>query len=127
MPAMSVRAAKLVIVCALCGVVAFIALRSSSFVQSVPWIPRAIGVWADSHGVVRNTVAFFALGLAAFLLLRPQMWVLSLLCVFSAAIEVAQMWIPGRRFDGKDILASVVGIFLAWPVAWLLHRRRRPD
>lgn len=124
---MTIRAAKLACVAALCGVVAFLALRSSSFVQFVPWMPRRVGVWADSHGVVRNTVAFFLLAFAAFAILRPHLWVLSLLCVFSVALEVAQLWIPGRHFDVKDILASIAGVVLAWPAAWVLCRPRRRD
>jgi glycopeptide antibiotics resistance protein len=111
----------LVIIAAALGVLAFLALRHSPYLQSIAWMPRPLGVWSDHHGVFRNTVAFFALGLLVFLLLGPNPWYLVTLCIFSTALEVAQRWIPGRFFDWKDIWASLAGIILAWPLAWVLR------
>jgi hypothetical protein len=111
------------------GVLTFLALRSSSYLQFLPWMPRPVGVWADNHGVFRNTVAFFALGLCTFALLGRTLWHVTALCVFGTLIEVAQIWIPSRAFDWKDIAASVAGILAAWPVAFIgaiAWRRRSP-
>ena len=118
------RVLALVIVAVLAGALAFLALRASPYVQYVPWVPRRLGVWADSNGIVRNIVAFFALGLAVFLLVGRRVWHVIAACAFGTAVEVAQIWIPSRAFDWRDIVASIAGILLAWPLAWLLHRRR---
>ena len=111
-------------VAVLAAMLAFFALRASPYLQYIPWMPRRIGVWADSHGISRNAVAFFALGLATFLLVGRGPWLVLLVCAFGTAIEVAQIWIPSRAFDPKDIAASVGGVLAAWPVAWLALRRR---
>jgi glycopeptide antibiotics resistance protein len=116
------RAARIVLVTASAGVVAFLALRTSPYLQYVPWMPRSIGVWADANGIVRNTAAFFLLALVALLVFRTRGWLVLALAVFATAIEVAQLWIPGRVFDLRDIAASIGGILLAWPVAWALRR-----
>jgi glycopeptide antibiotics resistance protein len=105
--------------------IAFLALRSSPYLQYIPWMPRAIGVWADSNGILRNVAAFFALGVLIFVFLgRRPIHVLAAIG-FGTALEVAQLWIPGRVFDGWDIAASTAGILLAWPVSWLLCRCRK--
>ena len=117
------RSMRIGLVVTLAGVIAFLALRSSPYLQYIPWMPRRVGVWADANGIVRNTVAFFGLGIAALVALRPRLWLFVVLSVFACLIEVAQLWIPGRVFDPKDIVASVAGIVLAWPVARIVRRR----
>lgn len=107
----------------LAALVAFLALRASPYLQYVPWMPRRLGVWADSHGISCTFVAFFALGLVAFLLASCRPWMAVALCTFGTAIEVAQLWIPSRRFDPKDIAATCLGVLAAWPLAWWLRRR----
>ena len=117
------RNVRIAIVALLAAVIAFLALRSSPYLQYIPWMPRRIGVWADHHGVSRNAVAFFGLGLAVFLLIGLRAWHFALLCGFAAGLEVAQLGIRGRTFDWRDIVLSIVGIALAWPIAWALRRR----
>lgn len=103
---------------------AYLALRPSPFVSEVPWIPSALGRWADRHGIFRNTVAFFVLGLLAFSLVGRR-WLHALaLALFATLIEVAQLWIPHRVFDLKDIVASLAGLALAWLIVWLAVRLR---
>jgi VanZ family protein len=103
---------------------AYLALRSSPFVAEVPWIPTALGEWADRHGIFRNTVAFFALGLFAFGLVGRR-WPHALaLALFATLIEVAQIWIPHRVFDLQDIAASLAGLALAWLLVCLAFRLR---
>lgn len=107
------------------AVIAFLALRSSPAMREVPWIPRHIAYWADSHGVSRNIVAFFGLGLVVLLAFSRAGWVFMLLCLLAAGLELAQIWIPGRQFDAADIVASIAGLALAWPAAWAITRVRR--
>lgn len=116
------RVLALLFVAAFAGLLAFFALRSSAFFQPIEWLPRPIGRWADRHGVARNIVAFFAFGLAALAILGTRWtWVLAL-CAFGTALEVAQLWIPTRVFDWRDIAATVAGVLAAWPFAWLVRR-----
>lgn len=101
------------------AVIAFFALRRSPYLQYIPWLPRGIGVWADSHGILRNVAAFFVLALIAFVFVGRRRAVAAGLAVFATAIEVAQLGIRGRVFDWRDILASLGGILLGWTVARL--------
>jgi glycopeptide antibiotics resistance protein len=117
--------ARLVFAAGFTAVMAFLALRSSPYLQYIPWMPRRLGVWADHHGVLRNTVGFFVFAFAIYLLVGRRPWQVAVLCIFATAIEVAQIWIPGRTFDWRDIVASIIGVLLAWPVAWLLARGLR--
>ena len=114
---------RIVLVVALAGVLAFLALRTSPYLQYIPWMPRRIGVWADHNGIVRNAAAFFAFALIVYLLVGRRAWQVAGLCFFATAVEVAQLWIRGRVFDWRDIAASIIGVLLAWPVAWAFRTR----
>ena len=117
------RVLRLVLVAGLAATIAFLALRTSPYVQYLPWMPRRLGIWADHHGIVRNVAAFFAFSLAVYFLLGRGGWTVAALCAFATAVEVAQRWIPGRVFDWWDILASIAGVLIAWLLAWLLRFR----
>ncbi|HEY1106992.1 MAG TPA: VanZ family protein [Opitutaceae bacterium] len=119
------RMLGIVFVAAFALLIAFFALRSSPFFQPISWLPRWIGRWADSHGIARNLAAFFAFGFAAFVILGPRWRLCLILSAFATVLEVSQIWIPTRIYDWKDIVASVAGILLAWPLAWLVHRLKR--
>jgi glycopeptide antibiotics resistance protein len=114
---------KVALVLALAAVLAFLALRTSPYLQYVPWMPRRIGVWADHNGILRNVAAFFAFALFVYLLIGRRAWHVAGLCLFATAVEVAQLWIRGRVFDWRDIVASIVGVLLAWPIAWAFRTR----
>lgn len=103
---------------------AYFALRTSPYLQYIPWMPRPVGVWADSNGILRNAVAFFIFAGLVFLLVGRGLWHVLAACAFGAGIEVAQLWIPGRVFDWRDIVASIAGVLCAWPLVWLLRPRR---
>lgn len=118
------RLLALLVLAALAGAIAFFALRSSSYLQTVPWLPRFIGSWADAHGVGRNFVAFFALGVVYFPLIGLRIGHVTALCTFATLLEVAQLWIPTRQFDWRDIVVSLAGVLAAWPPAHWLARRR---
>ena len=117
---------RIVLVLALAGVIAFFALRTSPYLQYIPWLPRSIGVWADHNGILRNTVAFFVLALMAYWLVGCRAWHVVALSGFATLVEVAQLWVRGRVFDWHDIGASIAGILLAWPIGWALRRRFAP-
>ena len=117
------RAFALAAVVVLGGALAFLALRPSPYLQYVPWMPRAVGVWADSHGIARSFVAFFLLGGFTFWLVGRRFAHVAAVALFATLVEVAQIWIPSRAFDLKDIAASVAGVIAAWPLVWLACRR----
>lgn len=95
-------------------VLTFLAWRPSPYLRELAWIPGWLANWADLHGVLRNTVAFFVFGLLAFGLMGIR-WPLVLgVSVFAVGLEVAQLWMPGRFFDPKDIVATLGGIAPAW-------------
>ena len=114
---------RVLVLLAIAGIVGFLALRTSPYLQYISWMPRPVGVWADSNGIVRNVAAFFVFALAAFLLVGRGVLQVAALCLFATSIEVAQLWVRGRVFDWRDIVASIAGILLAWPVAWAFRRR----
>ncbi len=118
------RLARFLVGIGLAAVMAFLALRPSPYLEYIGWMPRGLGVWADRHGVLRNTAAFFGCSVMVLALFGPRLWLVAALCAFGTGLEVAQLWIPGRIFDWKDIVATVTGVLLAWPVAWVLVRRR---
>jgi hypothetical protein len=113
---------RLVVVVTFGAVIAFLALRASPYLQYVSWMPRRVGIWADHNGVLRNTVAFFGFSLVVLGLLGARAAQVLAICAFGTAIEVAQIWIPSRTFDWRDIGATISGVLLAWPVAWGLRR-----
>ena len=87
-------------------------------------MPRQIGIWADHNGILRNAAAFFVFALVVYFLVGRGVWQIAGLCLFATAVEVAQLWIRGRVFDWQDIVASIVGVLLAWPIAWVFRTRR---
>lgn len=117
---------RLLLVAGLTGIIAFLALRTSPYLQYIPWMPRSVGIWADHHGILRNVAAFFMFALVVLLLLGHSWSRVAALCVFATAVEFGQRWVPGRVFDWWDIAASIAGIFAAWPFAWLIRRKRAP-
>lgn len=112
------------ILCA-AGLLAYLSLRASSSLRTVPWMPGHLGRWADTNGILRNTVAFLALGLLAFGLLGRGRRIVAALAAFAVAIEVPQIWIPTRIFDWRDIAASLAGLALAWAALRLAAVRHR--
>jgi glycopeptide antibiotics resistance protein len=118
--------ARVALALVLTAVMAFFALRTSPYLQYIPWLPRSIGVWADHNGIVRNAAAFFVFALVVYFLLGRGGWQVAVLCLFATGVEVAQLWVRGRVFDAQDIWASVAGILLAWPIAWALRSRSVP-
>jgi hypothetical protein len=103
----------------------FLAWRSSPRLAQLGWLPRDLTRWADRHGVARNVVGFFALGVLAFSLMGRRWPQVLLVASFATVLEVAQIWIPHRIFDKKDIYASLLGVALAWIVVTGVARALR--
>ena len=118
---------RLLLVGAMTITMAFFSLRHSPDLTTVNWMPAWLGHWADHHGVLRNTLGFFVYSLVAFLLVGARWQYPAAIGAFSIAIELAQIWIPGRFFDWRDIVASLVGVALAWPFSWPAWRRSDAD
>lgn len=105
---------------------AYLSLRPSPWIEEVVWVPSSISRWADRHGILRNTAAFFVFGLFVFAFLGRRWFHAAALCLFATAIEVAQLWIPHRAYDPKDIAAGVAGILAAWLLVCGVCRIVRP-
>lgn len=107
------------------GALAYLSLRPSAFLTEVGWIPRWLSQWADHHGVLRNAVAFLALGLFVFTWVGRRPPHALALAAFAIVIEVPQIWLPQRVFDWRDIGASLGGIGLAWLLVWVARQLGR--
>lgn len=111
------------------GLFMFFAWRASPWLGELPWLPHWLSAWADEHGVARNVAAFFAFGLVGFTLLGRGWRPAVLQGVFATGLEVVQIWLPRRLFDWRDIVASLLGLFLGWlgvtACAWLIRVWRR--
>ena len=107
------------------GALAYLSLRPSPFLTEIGWIPRWLSQWADHHGVLRNAVAFLALGLFVFTWVGRRPPHALALAAFAIVIEVPQIWLPQRVFDGRDIGASLGGIGLAWLLVWVARQLGR--
>jgi hypothetical protein len=109
-------ALRVSIVVAIALVFMFMAWRSSPWLGQLHWIPRTLTRWADHHGIARNVVGFFFFGTFFFALLGRRWPQMLLAAFFATVLEVAQLWVPHRIFDRKDIYASLLGLALAWIV-----------
>lgn len=73
-----------------------------------------------------HALAFAALAVAGVFAMhwmrRGVAWVLPLLTVFGAAIELLQIFVPSRMADVQDLLADVAGAALGTLLAWLFLR-----
>ena len=124
------------------GVVIFYALRPSLHGERTQGIPHALAFWINLHDGGSNVLAFAALASLGFwsselrhgpalesrgakdLAARNQGgWRLVGLLSLVVLLEVAQIWIPGRVSDAKDVAAGWVGVLLAWCL-WRLGVRR---
>jgi hypothetical protein len=108
----------LVVVCAVLGSACaiYLSCRSSSSLASVPWIPRAIGEWADQHGRIRNFPAYFLLACPFLLIGREtysRVWATIGVGVFGTGLEWAEVFFPGRWVEWQDIAWSWAGAVTA--------------
>ena len=81
-----------------------------------------------------HAAAFAALAFAGWFSFRetarPLFWISFTLLAFGVAIEIGQMYVPGRSADPLDVFADAVGIVLGLGLASQLarsaDRRKRP-
>lgn len=94
-----------------------------SYLALTPAPPPGLDLGWDK---LNHTAAFAALGLAACLSLAGwgrQRWLpLSGLLVYGGAIEIGQLFVPGRSCEWSDLLADAIGITLGAIIAALARR-----
>jgi hypothetical protein len=72
---------------------------------------------------VEHLLAFMATGLAFGLGYPLQFWILAVaLPIFAAAIEVAQIWVPGRHARLSDFLVDAAALCLGVGLSYLLGK-----
>ena len=102
--------------------------------------PKAIRVWInDGHDEEENLLAFFILGSFALCsgrrsargasgavrLLNSRAVRMAALMALVCAIELVQLFIPGRISDLNDVCTGWSGIFAAWLLSVLLDARAK--
>ena len=99
------------------GCAVYLCFRGSGELKTVPWLPRAVGEWADQHGRFRNLPAFFLLACPAMLALRdaaPRWQAALALGTFGTLLECGERFVPGRWVEWQDVAWSWAGVGLAW-------------
>ncbi|HEY5811623.1 MAG TPA: hypothetical protein VIT23_03100 [Terrimicrobiaceae bacterium] len=101
------------------GLVLFFALKSDPEVPKA-MAPSDVRIFFNSFDALRNQLAFGLLGLAALLVFmsailvnRGQIAIISLIGVLIPALEIAQLWMPHRHVDFKDVLNGWLGLAVA--------------
>ncbi len=96
------------------------ALAPSPDMKSLTWLPRFVARWADAEPTFRNFPAFAALAFVATLFFSlwarsasgaAAFYAMFLVSLFSLALEIIQLKLPGRFFDPLDIAWSITGSF----------------
>lgn len=89
-------------------------------------IPPDYRVATDVPHVVEHFAAFLLLGLA-FGLGYPRRYLAQsvFLLLFTAAIELAQLWTPGRHARFSDVLVNSLGVTFGIALAYLVARDRQ--
>lgn len=119
-----------------CGLV--LALRGNPRGEVHHFLPVAVRDWMnDGHDEEANLIAFSILGIialvphrgrtaagpAVFRVLGSRAFRMAALMALVCAIELVQMFIPGRVADLDDVCTGWSGIFAAWLLAVLLDAR----
>ena len=105
------------------------ALAPSPDMKSLSWMPRFVARWADAEPTFRNFPAFAMLAFAAtlffFLWARSvsaasAFYAMFSVSLFSIALEVVQLKLPGRFFDPLDMAWSITGAFAGSTLGFFL-------
>jgi hypothetical protein len=115
-----------------CVCAVYFCWRGTGAVSTIPWMPDAVGQWADSHGRLRNFPAFFLLAcpvLPIFSRRVSRLWAAVALSTFGTVLELVEYFIPGRMVEWQDITWSCGGVAVAWVsfegAHWLIERSGR--
>lgn len=128
------------------GVVGFITLVPQPQNEGSDWFVWALLRFFSRHSLTNwisysllefwsNVAMFIPVGLFFLLLLGRRRWWLAILLgvVLTCGIEFAQLFIPSRVSDPRDIVANSLGAFIGvmaalvvtWPAAVRAARQRR--
>lgn len=121
-PALPERAWRLLALAALglggaCA--AYLSLRSTGRLATVPWLPRWAVDWADEHGRLRNLPAYALLTVPVMLLdarSRVRAWGALAAGLFGTGLEFAEVFVPARMVEWQDIAWTWAGVGAAWLV-----------
>jgi VanZ family protein len=87
-------------------------------------VPRSIRPVTHIPHSVEHIAIFLAAGLAFGLVYRRRPWLqLSALLVFTAAVEAAQLLVPGRHGTLRDFALNALGVCAGLVLARLVGRR----
>jgi hypothetical protein len=117
--------------------VAYCSLTGSPEMVRISWIPKWVGDWADAHTTFRNFPSFGLLAAVLYLAIllhrKPEqlgrgtvlllgVGVALFVTLLGVALEIAQLWIPTRTCDLRDMAWSGVGAFAGVAVVYGLKR-----
>ena len=84
-------------------------------VAPAPEVPRVPGGDFVGHLLAYGTLMFWFMQLAANR--RSRALIALALIALGIALELAQLYVPGRSFELTDMAANATGVFLGWVVA----------
>jgi VanZ family protein len=109
--------------------VGYLALKPSPDARSIPFLPLNWAQWLDRHDTFNNVAAFAVLAALVHwtlsgrrrepvrTLLQRMLWLEAIV----VGLELAQLWLPARSCDWRDMLAGLGGIVLG-SVGWMRFR-----
>jgi VanZ family protein len=114
----TLRHLRLPLICGLAVITAVIFYYAVIDDAPLPYHPLVDG-WND---IILHIGAFTVLSIVSLMIWRPTMTVfLALLCV-GAAIELMQMFVPGREVGLSDMAANAFGLAVGFASYFLLQR-----
>lgn len=106
--------------------VIYVSLRKSPYLAEVPLVPGWVGNYLDNHENSRHLIGYTALaGICGWTFCRGKggrSWLVlwCLLGLLALLLETAQMALPDRHADWRDVAwswaGSAVGAVLAWVI-----------
>jgi VanZ family protein len=108
-----------------------LAIFVSSSIEQPQIVPASVGD-KTLHGVAYAGLALLTLralagGAWAGVTARAAITAVALAAAYGVTDEVHQLFVPGRVFDARDMLADLTGAAAACAAAWLVARARAPS
>lgn len=99
-------------------------LKSTPEMRTFPALPPAWGDWLDEHDFFKNACGFAVLAVASHLAFSRRVGRnVLVLATLVVAIEIAQLFLPGRHSDANDVAAGWLGVGFASGV-WIAVARQ---